>query len=413
MRKIMASLDVGSDTLKLVVGEMIKNKLNILAVSEVPSKGVKKGLVVNKETFGDALKEVIKKAEEIIGLKINQLVVNVPENSAEFVVSEGSVDITSEDKVITGSDIIRVLQDSVTNAVGDNMELVNVMPTTYKIDDDIITNDPRGAMGDKLLVKTVLAIAPKSTVYPILDVLESINVEVLDISFGCVGDYYSVKTKEMDNQVGVIINMGEDTTTLSAFNKGVLTNTKVLELGGANIDNDISFIYKVNATQAKELKEKLALAHKRLAVASDCEVVTNKLGEEIKINQYELSEIVMSRIEEILNKAKKQINLLTKREISYIIFTGGLSEAIDFSLVLEEVFGKNVILSRINEIGVRNNKYSTCVGLIKYYGSKMKMKDKDYSIFNVEEQKELSGMHKKTINESSVLGKLFGYFFDN
>ncbi len=410
MRKIMASLDVGSDSLKLVVGEMIKKKLNILAVANVPSKGVKKGLIVNEELFFNTLKELIKKGEEIIGLKISQLIVTIPENKAEFIVSEGSVDITSEDRVITGSDIIAVLQDSVTNKIGDNMELVNVMPTTYKIDDDIVTGDPKGMIGDKLMVKTVLAIAPKSIVYPVLDALEKLDIEVLDISFGCVGDYYAFRNENTDNSVGVIINMGEDVTTLSTFNKGVLTNTKVLELGGANIDNDIAFIYKVNGKQAKDLKENLALAHKRLAIASDYEVMTNKLGEEVKINQYELSEIVMSRLEEILNNAKKQINLLTKREISYIIFTGGLSETVDFSLVLEEIFGKNVILGRVNEIGVRNNKYSTCVGLIKYYSSKMKMKDKDYSIFSVEDQKELSGMHKK--QESSLLGKLFGYFFE-
>lgn len=413
MRKIMASLDVGSNTLKLVVGEMVKKKLNILSVADIPSKGVKKGRIVNEELFGQCLKELFEKSEEIVGLKITQVMVNVPAIDAEFMVSEGCIDILSEDKVIKGNDIIAVLQDSVNNKIGDNMELVNVMPVSFKVDKDKVVDNPKGMIGEKLMVKVVLAIAPKRSVYPVIDSLEKINVEVLDISFGAMGDYYAFRNEKLDKEIGAVVNLGEDTTTLSVINRGVLTNIKILDLGSANIDNDIAFIYKVALDDAKKLKENLALAHKRLAAASDWEIVTNKLGQEIKINQYELSEIVMSRIAEILNVAKKQITLLTKKEISYIIFTGGLTEIGDFNLILEEIFGKNVILGRINEIGVRNNKYSTCVGFIKYYGNKMRLKGKDYSIFDIEEQKELSGMHRKNVNDASVLGKLFGYFFDN
>lgn len=414
MRKIMASLDIGSSSLKLIVGEVVKKKLNILAVAEVESKGVKKGKIVSEENFLISLEEVFKKGEEIIGLKIAQVIVNVPQADAEFLVSEGSINVATENNVITGREIIDVLQDAVNNQIGSNMELVNIMPVSFKVDKDKITNNPKGMIGNKLMVKVVLAIAPKRSIYPILDCLEKLNIEVLDISFGAMGDYYALKKEKMANEIGVIVNLGEDTTSLAVINRGSLTNVKVLELGSANIDNDISFIYKVTTKEAKHLKENLALAHKRLAVAADCEIVTNKLGEEIKINQYELSEIVMSRIEEILNVAKKQINLLTKKEISYIIFTGGLTEIVDFSLVLEEIFGKNVILGRMNEIGARNNKYSTAVGMIKYYAERMKLKGKDFSIFDIEDQKEFSGMHKKiNVNDSSVLGKLFGYFFDN
>lgn len=114
--------------------------------------------------------------------------------------------------------------------------------------------------------------------------------------------------------VGAIVNIGDSVTTVSIFNKGVITNNEVINLGGQNIDNDISFIYKVTRSDAKRLKEKMALAASTMAKASESETVTNKLGEEIKVNQYELSEIVMSRLKELLDLVKKQINLLTKKK---------------------------------------------------------------------------------------------------
>ena len=106
MRKIMASLDIGSSSLKLIVGEVVKKKLNILAVAEVESKGVKKGKIVSEENFLISLEEVFKKGEEIIGLKIAQVIVNVPQADAEFLVSEGSINVATENNVITGREII-------------------------------------------------------------------------------------------------------------------------------------------------------------------------------------------------------------------------------------------------------------------------------------------------------------------
>lgn len=413
MKKIMASLDVGSDTVKLVVGEIIKKKLNILAVAEAPSDGIKKGLVVNPEALLKPLKEVFSKCEEIIGLPITGVIVSVPSNDATFTVSEGIVRVMDDNRTIVGSDVIRVLQASVKGKIAPDMELVSIIPTSFKLDNDRIVKNPKNMLATTLGVKSVIVSAPKKTIYPVLACLEKMNVDVLDLAFGSIGDYYEFCDKETDNGVGIVINLGDEVTTISAFNKGILTNTKKLELGGANIDNDLAYVYKITKKDAKRIKEKLCLAHKRMAQAGNSEVVTNKEGKEIKINQYEATEVVESRIEEILNLTKKEINHLTKKQISYIIFTGGLTESKDFSLILEEVYGKNVTLGRVREIGVRNNKYSSSVGMIKYYASKARLKDKDFSIFSIEEQEELSGLHKQTINDSGVLGKLFGYFFDS
>lgn len=413
MRKVIASLDVGCDTLKLIVGEYVKNKLNILAVSEVPSKGVKKGLVVDPNALMEPLKKVFQKAEDMIGIKIGKVIVSVPANYTEFAIGDGTIEIDHEDKMIQGEDLSKVIAESVRGKVPSNMELVSAIPTIFKVDDVSVT-DPKKMIGSILSVKTVLVTVPKKDVYPILACLEKLGVEAIDICLNCIGDYYTNKSQMTEESIGAMINIGASTTTVAIFNKGVLTNVEVIELGGENIDNDLSFIYKLTEKDAHHLKEDLALANKRLALASEVAEVITKLGETIKVDQYEASEIAMSRLEEILNLSKKQINLLTKKEIRYIIVTGGVTESTDFSLTLESVFGKNVLIGKTLELGVRDNKYSSAVGMIKYYHEKLKIKDKDFSIFSLEEQEELSNLHKRVnISENSILGKLFGYFFDN
>ena len=132
----------------------------------------------------------------------------------------------------------------------------------------------------------------------------------------------------------------------------------------------------------------------------------------ITVNQYEVTEIVMSRVQEILNLCKKEINHLTKKEISYIIITGGLTECRDFKVVLNEVFGSSAAIGNIKEIGVRNNKFSTSVGLIKYYAYMQQLKDKDFSIYTIDEQQELSGSNLD-LEDESMIGKLFGYIFNS
>ena len=113
-----------------------------------------------------------------------------------------------------------------------------------------------------------------------------------------------------------------------------------------------------------------------------------------------------------MDLSKKQINLLTKKEISYIIITGGTTEISDFKVVFDNMFGRNYTYTEVKEIGVRNNKYSGVVGAIKFYYDKLKFKNHITSTIDEEEQKGLFTV-KKNVNKDSVLGKVYGYFFDN
>ena len=413
MRKIIASLDIGNHTIKLVVGEIVRGKLNILACVDTPARGIKKGFVINPESAILALEEVFKKGEEQIGLPIKKVIVSVPSNGIECFLSEGYTSINNESGIVTSNDIIRSMQAAVYNKIMDNRELVSILPTKFLINDNEVTANPLSMHADKLNVKAVVVTVPKKNVTPIIKSLEKIGVEVVDITIGALGDYYEFKTNKNINEVGAVINIGASKTTVSIFNKGIITSSEVIDMGGDNIDYDLGYVYKINRKESLLIKETIALADKNIAQANEAVIVEDKNGDKIKINQYSASEIVMSRLEEILNLAKKQINLLTKKQISYIIVTGGVTETAEFKNVVDYVF-KNASIGEVREIGARHNKYATSVGLIKYYDSRLRLRNRDFSIFSIEEQEELSGIHKKVnISENSILGKLFGYFFDN
>lgn len=413
MRKIIASLDIGDTWIKLIVGEIYRNKLNVLACIETSSRGIKKGYIINPESAIEALKEVFDKVEETIGIKTTKVIVTVPSEETDCFITEGYTSIVNEDKKVTSKDIVKAMQNAVYSKVEENKELVTVLPTKYLLNDTEIVENPLGMPAEKLSMKAVAVTVPKKNVNRIIKCLEKIGVEVVDIAIGALGDYYEYKTRATDLAIGAIVNIGSSKTEVSIFNKGILTSSEVIDIGGDNLDYDLSYVFKISRKDAIYVKERIALADKFKAQPSESIVLEDKFGDKVKINQFDASEVIISRLQELLNLIKKQINLLTKKQISYIIITGGTTEVAEFKTLVEQNFS-NAVIGEVSEIGVRDNKYSTAVGLIKYYDSRLKLRNKSFSIYSIEEQEELSGIHKKVnISEDSILGKLFGYFFDS
>ncbi len=410
MKQIVTSLDIGSDKIKLVVSEIHNNNSFVLACSEVNSKGIKKGYIVNPDDAIVSVKECFKRINEVLGIKINNVILTVPSDAGEFIKSEGYTTINRDENVVNGDDIVRALQASVYNKVSPNMELINIMPLDYIIDEKVIVDDPKGKTASRLTVNSVLGLVPKKNVYGIFSLLNTMNIKVTDVCFGGLADYYQFKKKAMDETDVAVVNIGKDKTEISIISKGILVGNNVLNIGGRNIDRDISYVYDLSLKESVKLKEKFAMAHKKHASTSDSYECLTKNGENVKINQYEVSEIVYERIKEILEFSKKEINVLTKKEISYIIITGGTTEIEDFNEVVDEVIGKKSILGNITELGVRNNKFSCALGITKYYVDKINFRNRVASTISEEEQEEMFRVKKKY---SNLLGKVYGYFFDN
>lgn len=411
MKQIISSLDVGTSTIKLIVGEIFKDKLNVLACSEIKSKGIKNGLIINPEEVYKKLEEVFKRCEEILEIKVNDVVLCVPSYYADFELVEGYTTIDREGGEINGNDIVRALQASIYNKVPPNKELISIMPVEYKVDEEVV-KDPKGLVGNRLSIKSVISTAPKKNVYTIFSILDSMGIKVSDISFNSLADYNEFKTDDMDEKEGALINIGDEKTEVSIFNKGTLVATQVLEMGGKDIDKEIMYAYNIDRKTARKLKETFALAHTDNASTTDLEEVIDKSGVKVKINQYEITEIIYNKLKSLFEISKKQINLLTKKENSYIIITGGTTEIKDASKVIDEIFGKIGLLAKVGELGVRNNKYSSALGIIKYYYRKLSFRKKKASTVTEEEQQMIFNNKKKN-KDNTLLGKVFSYFFDN
>ncbi len=412
MKNVYASIDIGNDSIKVAVCQLYNNKLNLLAASSVKSEGIKKGKIVNSDLAKEKIEEALSEVEDMLGINIKKIIVSIPSIDSSFKLIDGKTSI-NPDVGVLGKDIRKVLENAVLNADIVNEEVVNILPIDFGIDLEKGIIDPKGKTGRTLTARAVLVSVPKNYVYSIVNLLENIGLEVVDISVNPVGDINMFKSKDTESKVGAIINIGYDTTSVSIYNKGIIIKNSILELGSKNIDNDISYIYKVNNNDSIKLKEKFALAHKRYAGKGNFYETTNKLGEKIKINQFELSEVVMSRIEEILVLARKEINLLTKREVDYIIITGGTSSMDNFQVVCEEVLGENASIGNIRILGVRNNKYSVVIGNIINFINNLKLKNIDYTMIEeLDDFKQNKSNIMNVINET-MLGKVFGYFFND
>lgn len=407
MKKIYTAIDIGSDTIKFVVGEYFKNKLNILATYEQKAKGIRKGLIVDPNLAINSIKDGIKEINNNLGIDIKKVIVGVPSYNAKFMFVTSEIEITGD--AITTDGVNNLIKASVYSKVEQDYELITVLPLTFLIDGEKETKVV-GKTGNKLEIKGIMISAPKKNVYSVLSVMEGAGLEVVDITVSALGDYYEVRNNNLDKNIGAIINLGHETTNVSVFSRGKLMNTETIQLGGINVDKDLAYMFNINVFDAREIKEKFASSHKRFIALNDVYEVKNTAGEVIKLNQIEVTEIVMDRLAELLRLAQKQILLLTKQNISYIVITGGLTEIRAFKNLVYEILGKDVIIYTEDTLGARNNKYTTSIGMIKYFIDKMEVRGKEYSMIDEQDEELLINPNNKNSKGKASITKIFGNF---
>ena len=234
--------------------------------------------------------------------------------------------------------------------------------------------------------------------------LDSSFFSSLACSFTSISDEsseFSSKSSFLDKDTVATINIGSSKTEVSIFTQGIITSSFLLTLGSDVIEQDLSYLYNIDIEKARKLKDMFILLDKDLV--SDNEVYETKDNSNIriKINQYEASDVASKKIREILEKAKKELNLLTKKEIRYIIISGGITNIPGFSNIAKDVFGDTAITKELDVIGVRNNSYSSSYGMIKYFIEKLKLRGREYTMFN--EDKEYKLVEERKIVKDLVL----------
>ena len=388
MNDFYTGIDLGTDSIKIIVCEKLDDKYNVLAKTSYPSKGIERGFITDIKSATNSIKGAIAEVNEILGSKINKVIACIPPEDCKFDIVSGKVEI-EDYSYISGKDISNVLLSALKDHDFGDYELVTSMPISFTIDGEENVKDPKGLKGSTLETRVVVCSTPKESLYRILSVLKLSGLEVVDICYSSFGDYYALRSKKDDSLVGAVINIGENSTNVSVFNRGIQIKNGVVALGSKSVDKDLTYVFKSKLSFSREIKEKFAVALSSYADSNDKWDLEIDRDNKKEVNQLGVSKVVEARVREILKLAKNEIKNLTNREIRYIIITGGWTELAGFQYLVEQEFGFVAKVGNITTIGIRNNKYSSCFGIIKYFNDKLNLRDKHYNMFTTDEIDEI------------------------
>lgn len=411
MNKLYTGIDIGTNSIKIITAEKINNQFKVIAKEEEKSEGLKRGIIVDPKKVANSVYKCVKKVENMLGVSIKKIITCIPTDDCIFNIVSGMIQ-TLDENCITGEDISRLLKEAISDNINEGYELVTAMPIGFKLDDSRMVKDPKGLASESLESRIVITMVPKNNLYNLLNVFQICGLEVVDITFKTVADYFEIRNQKLDNEVGAIINIGEDTTNVSIYNKGIMIKNKILKVGSYYVDHDFSYIYKIDLNKARELKETFAVCSARYADQYDEVEITNEAGENIFINQLDIAKVTEARITEILKIAKKEIKNLTNRKISYIIILGGLSEMTGFQYLAEEILKNRVTIYDSTTVGVRHNKYTSVLGVIKYFDDKLELRGRTCEMFTSEDISKLISISKSN-EDNAIINTMFGQFIEN
>ena len=404
---IYTCVDLGSHSIKIVVLERINDKFHVIASTKVRSMGIKKGVIKDKDLALKSLEEAILDINDILGIKIKEVLLSFPLFGLNTTIESADVSVSG---LVEGVNIQEVLNKVVSENVPNNLEVVYLEPIVFSLDDDLQVVDPKGLTCDKLEARAAISTIDKKFLYSYLELLGEAGLEVVDITYSLVGDYFNSTNRDISKSLGVVVNFGYGKTEVAIFNKGIMLKGAILPFGSQKIDKDISYIYKVDKQISVNLKEKFAVASSKYSDKNDITEVSTMSGDKININQFEISQVVEARLSEMIKSVKNEINSLTNREISYIIITGGVTNLVGFPYLIDEMFNyDNKIIANITSLGVRSNAFTSSFGLIKYFDNKMKFRDKSFTMISEESKNELTAKKKKGSARESLISKFSEY----
>ena len=411
MRDVYSCIDLGTNSIKIVVCEKVNDNFNVLASVSSPSKGIKDGFIIDSKASVNSIKVALKKIDDMLGVRVSKVVACIPSSQCKMDIVVGSCSVIDYNE-ITGSDVSNCLLDAIKGMDFSSDELVSCMPIHFTIDDNKSVSDPKGMKGSTLDTRVVVSTTPKEPLYRILEVLKLAGLETVDVCFSSVGDYFAIKDRKYDDLVGAIINIGEESTNVSVFNKGIQIKNSLLPVGSSNVSKDISYVFKTSLEEANNIKEKFSMALASYADSNELYKANMEDGTVKELNQLGVSKVVEASVRELLKLSKNEIKNLTNREIRYIIVTGGLTELAGFSNVVEQEFGFVAKVCNITTMGVRHNKFSSSYGTIKYFDDKLKLRGKHYNMFSKDEIDAIVSVDSSVTNEN-MLSKVFGHFFEH
>jgi cell division protein FtsA len=360
MERTIVGIDVGTTKVCTVVGEATDTELKIVGVGVTPSRGIKKGVVVNVVDAASAIKVSLEKAERSSGYEIARAFVSVTGGHVSAVNSRGVVGVNRGDRGITVDDVDRALDAARAIAIPQDREVLHVIPRGYSVDGQDGVKEPVGMIGFRLEVEAHIVTGQTSSIHNLMKCVESCNVGVDGLVLDPIASGEAV------------LSENEKETDVAIFIEGSVWHTTVLPVGGNHFTNDIAVGLRVPFEAAEQLK--IEHGHSRHETIDPTEVVQVKAfgdGGMARVQRRDLSEIIEARAEEIFQLILQEIKRSGYDGLlpAGVVLTGGTAQLRGLRELGRQVLGIPVrIGTPQNLLGlidtVDSPAYATSVGLL-------------------------------------------------
>jgi cell division protein FtsA len=377
-RNLLVGLDIGTSKVVAIVGEIKSDgALEIIGIGSHPSRGLKKGVVVNIESTVQSIQRAVEEAELMAGCEIHSVYAGIAGSHVRSLNSHGIVAI--KDKEVVQGDVERVIDAAKAVAIPNDQKILHVLPQEYIIDSQEGIRDPIGMSGVRLEAKVHIVTGADSAAQNIVKCVQRCGLAVDDIVLEQLASSYAVLTED-EKDLGVcMVDIGGGTTDIAVFGGGAIRHTAVIPIAGDQITNDIAVSMRTPTQYAEDIKIKYACALSQLANPDET-IEVPSVGDRPprRLARQTLAEIVEPRYEELFGLIRDELRRagLEEQVATGIVLTGGSAKMEGAIELAEEVFHMPVRLgvpqyvSGLAEV-VSNPIHATGVGLLLYAKSNL------------------------------------------
>ena len=371
--KMIVGLDIGTSKVVAIVGAITDDGgLEIVGIGSHPSRGLKKGVVVNIESTVQSIQRAVEEAELMAGCQIHSVYAGIAGNHIRSLNSHGIVAI--RDREVYPLDLERVIDAAQAVAIPADQKILHILPQEYVIDTQEGIKEPLGMSGVRLEAKVHLVTCASNASQNIEKCIRRCGLEVEDIILEQLASSYAVLTDD-ERELGVcLVDIGGGTTDIAIFTEGAIRHTGVIPIAGDQVTNDIAMALRTPTQHAEDIKIKYACALTQLAGAEET-IKVPSVGERPPrdLSRQALAEVVEPRYDELFTLVQAELRRSGYEDLiaAGVVLTGGTSKMEGVVELAEEIFHAPVRIGTPQEVNgltdiVRNPIYSTGVGLLQY-----------------------------------------------
>lgn len=369
---IIVGLDIGTTKIGVLVGEVVEDGVDIIGVGTAPSRGLRKGVVINIESTVESIRKAVEEAEAVCGMEISSVYTGIAGGHIRGINSHGICAL--RDREVRAADVDKAIDAAQAVAIPLDREVIHVIPQEFVVDEQDGIKDPVGMSGVRLEAKVHIVTAAVTSAQNIVKCCNRAGLNVNDIILEQLAAAESSLTQEEKDLGVILIDMGGGTTDLAVFSGGSLVHTSVLSLGGNHITNDIAVGLRTPAIEAEKIKKRYGCALSSMVGLEETIEVASVGGRSDRIlSRQILSEIIEPRVEEIFTLVKQEIAKSGFEDLmaSGVVLTGGSMLLEGMPELVEQVFNLPVRRGVPKGIGglvevVKSPLYATGVGLVLY-----------------------------------------------